>query len=254
MMQNQIMPFAYEGSQVRTITIDGEPWFVAKDICDILELGDTGRAMERIEPDEGTRIQIDHPQNPEKVIEVYAVNEPGLYSLVLGSRKPEAKTFKRWITREVLPAIRKTGTYSIQPMTELQILRGAIDQIEIAQKTATQALTLAESHSKTIEGIKETLAPIDKEWRRWINKQLQRIGFKTGDYQGIRNQSYEMLEARARCDLERRMENLKNRMRSAAATKTQINNVNHLDVIEAEPRLKEIYTAIVKELSIKYVA
>ena len=108
--------------QIRTINQNGEPWFVAADVCRALDLDDTGKAVGRLDADEGTRIQIAHPQNPLKTLEVLAVNEPGLYSLVLGSRKPEARQFKRWITHEVIPAIRKHGMYAT-PETAEQILQ-----------------------------------------------------------------------------------------------------------------------------------
>lgn len=99
---------------MRTTAIDGEPWFVAADVCRALELGNVSRAIERLDDDEGGLLEITHPQNPDKKIKVNIVNEPGLYTLVLGSRKPEAKAFKRWITHEVLPTLRKTGSYSMR--------------------------------------------------------------------------------------------------------------------------------------------
>ena len=98
--------------QVRVVERDGEPWFIAVDVCKALDIADASRAMERLDDDEGGRIEIAHPQNPYKTISVNAVNEPGLYELVLGSRKKEAKEFKRWIKHEVLPSIRKHGAYA----------------------------------------------------------------------------------------------------------------------------------------------
>lgn len=97
--------------QVRVVERDGEPWFIAVDVCKALDIADASRAMERLDDDEGGRIEIAHPQNPYKTLSVNAVNEPGLYELVLGSRKKEAREFKRWIKHEVLPSIRKTGGY-----------------------------------------------------------------------------------------------------------------------------------------------
>ena len=98
-----------EFGTIRAIEKDGEPWFVAADVCKALELGETHVAMRRLDDDEKDRYLIPTPGGNQ---EAYIVNEPGLYSLVLGSRKPEAKSFKRWITHEVLPSIRKTGIYS----------------------------------------------------------------------------------------------------------------------------------------------
>jgi len=121
-MENSLQVFTNEQfGQIRTINQNGEPWFVAADICRALDIEDVGRAVGRLETDECTRIEIAHPQSYLKTLEVWAVNEPGLYSLVLGSRKPEAKAFKRWITHEVIPAIRRHGMYAT-PETAEQIL------------------------------------------------------------------------------------------------------------------------------------
>jgi prophage antirepressor-like protein len=101
--------FNYQERQVRTVTMDGEPWFVAKDVCDVLEIENSRDTVRRLDEDEkGVGIIDTLGGNQEMAI----INEPGLYSLILTSRKPEAKEFKRWITHEVIPAIRKTGSYS----------------------------------------------------------------------------------------------------------------------------------------------
>jgi len=101
--------FNYQEREIRTITKDGDPWFVAKDVCDALEIVDTRQAVERLDDDERCLIPV--TDNLGRMQDSWTVNEPGLYALILGSRKPEAKAFKRWITHEVIPAIRKTGSY-----------------------------------------------------------------------------------------------------------------------------------------------
>lgn len=93
---------------IRTTTINGEPWFVAADVCKALDLNNNRMAIERLDVDEKGVSSIDTPGGKQ---ELTIVNEPGLYALVLGSRKPEAKAFKRWITHEVIPTIRKHGAY-----------------------------------------------------------------------------------------------------------------------------------------------
>lgn len=95
-----------EFGKVRTVMIDGEPWFVAADVCKALEIGNPTDAMRRLDADERTLISIEGASNG---LPVNVVNEPGLYTLILGSRKPEAKAFKRWITHEVLPALRNAA-------------------------------------------------------------------------------------------------------------------------------------------------
>ena len=103
--------------QVRTVTKDGEPWFVAADVCRALEHSNVTVALDRLDDDEKAKFNLGLRGG-----DTGCVNEPGLYSLVLGSRKPEAKNFKRWITHEVIPSIRKTGSYSIQgPETPAQL-------------------------------------------------------------------------------------------------------------------------------------
>lgn len=105
-----IIPFDYEGSQMRVVKQDGEAWWIATDVCAILEHSDVSKAVSRLDEDEKLmRTLFVSGQNRN----VLCINEPGLYSLILTSRKPEAKAFKRWVTHEVLPAIRKTGSYSV---------------------------------------------------------------------------------------------------------------------------------------------
>lgn len=109
-MSNEIQRFEFKGAALRTLTDEnGEPWFVAKDVCDVLELSNVGQALARLDDDEKSSITLNDgtPGNPNKAI----VSESGLYALVLASRKPEAHEFKRWVTHEVLPQIRRTGGY-----------------------------------------------------------------------------------------------------------------------------------------------
>ena len=90
----------------RSKTLEGEPWFVAADVCRALEIGDSRTATARLDADEKGAVLIRTLGGEQKVT---IISESGLYALVLSSRKPEAKAFKRWITHEVIPAIRKTG-------------------------------------------------------------------------------------------------------------------------------------------------
>lgn len=112
-MENGLQVFTNDQfGQIRTINQNGEPWFVAADVCQILELSNPSVAISRLDDDERTKFNLGRQG------EGYAVNEPGLYSLVLGSRKQEAKAFKRWITHEVIPAIRKHGVYATPETVE----------------------------------------------------------------------------------------------------------------------------------------
>ena len=124
MNENELQIFENpEFGRVRTTIICGDPWFVAADVCRALDLGNPTRALDRLDNDERTLISIKGASNGKPV---NGVNEPGLYSLVLGSRKPEAKKFKRWITHEVIPAIRKTGGYHVPQSPEEQMAQGLL--------------------------------------------------------------------------------------------------------------------------------
>lgn len=114
--------------KVRTVLINNEPWFVAKDVCDCLEIVNNRQALTRLDDDEKGVISNDTPGGKQNL---QAVNEYGLYSLILSSRKREAKQFKRWITHDVIPSIRKTGSYTSKfaiPQTLSEALQLAADQ------------------------------------------------------------------------------------------------------------------------------
>jgi prophage antirepressor-like protein len=106
---NELQLFNFEEKEIKTIQINNEIYFVGKDICNILELADVSKAISRLDEDEKLiRTLFLSGQNRE----VLFINESGLYSLVLTSRKPDAKRFKKWVTSEVIPSIRKTGGYN----------------------------------------------------------------------------------------------------------------------------------------------
>lgn len=116
---NQLQIFNFGSNEVRVLEIKNEPWFVAKDVCDVLEIGNPSQALSRLDDDEKNTIILNEGiGNPQKSI----VNEPGLYTLILGSRKPEAKQFKRWVTHEVIPSIRKHGAYMTPDVIEKVLL------------------------------------------------------------------------------------------------------------------------------------
>ena len=113
-MNNEIQKFDFKGSSLRTLTDEaGEPWFVAKDVCDILGMSNPSMAVTALDKDEVAQIDpkdyLGSENRSNQAVNI--VSEPGLYKLIMRSRKPEAKEFQRWVTHEVLPSIRKTGGY-----------------------------------------------------------------------------------------------------------------------------------------------
>jgi prophage antirepressor-like protein len=143
-MNQQLTPFDFEGRQVRIVTdAQGEPWFVAADVLSTISLD--RKALERLDDDEKG---VNSIHTPGGVQEMTTVNEPGLYALVLGSRKAEAKRFKRWVTHEVLPAIRKTGSYAVPAIAALPAP---------TQDRVTSLLLIGEAVAK-VPGVKAGIA------------------------------------------------------------------------------------------------
>ena len=113
---NELQIFNYNDKQVRTVEKDGDVWWVLKDVCDILDLSNSRIVAERLEEDE--RCKFDLPRQGE----TWVINESGLYNVILRSDKPEAKPFRKWVTSEVLPSIRKHGAYMTPETLEAAIL------------------------------------------------------------------------------------------------------------------------------------
>ena len=134
--------------RVRSVLIEDEPWFAAADVCRALDISNSRQALARLDDDEKGVISTDTPGGEQKMA---FVNEPGLYSLVLGSRKPEAREFKRWITHEVIPAIRKTGAYAVPLSPAEQLVAQA--QLLVQQEKRLAAM---EGRVKTMEARLET--------------------------------------------------------------------------------------------------
>lgn len=186
--------------RVRVIERDGEPWFVAKDVCECLGLDQVSRACDRLDEDERGLLKVTHPQNPDKTLEVCGVSESGLYALILRSNKPDAKAFRKWVTAEVIPSIRKTGGYgirsvedminnpdtAIQLLTQVKILRLQNEQLAIERDTAIKtkawigsrreatAMNTASQKSKECERLREQLGDAE-HWKqvkaiRWLSQ------------------------------------------------------------------------------------
>jgi prophage antirepressor-like protein len=106
-----LVPFNFDGHQVRTVMIDGAPWFVVSDVCDVLDIQNAPEAAKNLGKDDIAKIYIVSADGKRR--NVWTTNEPGLYQLIFRSNKPEAKQFQHWIYKDVLPSIRKTGKFQV---------------------------------------------------------------------------------------------------------------------------------------------
>ena len=256
-----------EFGQIRTVTIDNEPWFVGKDVATALGYKNTRQAILTNVMDEDKGVHsVDTPSGKQ---EMTVINESGLYALIFGSKLDSAKRFKHWVTSEVLPSIRKNGNYQMMKQEsselspQLQMLQGLLDQMketEIANKKRDRQIALAQETAEkaveTTERMKdEIISPFDN-WRDDINKKVRQISMASGiPYQGLFTTMYSDLEHIGRCDLSTRQRNKRDRMERAGCTKTDIQKeTTKIAVIEGDARLKQIFEDIVRKYGMKYLA
>lgn len=151
-----LTPYNFHSQEVRAFLKDGEPWFVAKDLCDVLGLTDVSKTLERLDDDEKGTSSIRTLGGNQ---DMATVSEPGMYQLVLGSRKPIAKEFKRWLCHEVIPSVRKTGSYSIEK-TPIQILAETTAYMVEMEKIQME-------HSKAIGDLQSDVSQLASEVDRF---------------------------------------------------------------------------------------
>ena len=149
---SNITTFNFDALQVRAVLRDGEPWFVASDVCAVLEVADVRQAVERLDDSERGGCTVPTPGGPQ---EVRAVNESGMYALIFTSRKPEAQRFRRWVTSEVLPSIRRTGQYTARPAGGPSNL----EQLQMAEVLASALRLDGSSRLKLMADATKLLAP-----------------------------------------------------------------------------------------------
>ena len=152
---NPMTPFNFGEQQVRVISDDqGQPWFVAADVCAVLEIKNPSDAIKRLDDDERARFNLALQGDTN------LINESGLYSLILRSRKASARTFRKWVTSEVLPAIRRTGAYTVTPA--LPVVKNATMQLVIAQAMELDRLEQAQQElASRVEAVEARVATQD---------------------------------------------------------------------------------------------
>ncbi|MFD4440416.1 phage antirepressor [Nocardia sp. NPDC058519] len=178
-MSTDLMPFTYEGATVRTVVIDGEPWFVLADLCAVLEIRNGRDVAARLADDQKGVAQIDTLGGRQQMT---IVNEPGMYEVVIRSDKAGAVMFRRWITGEVLPAIRKTGGYSSTPaLTDDELIHQALTVsarrvAELTEKVAELApkaamaddFLTASGGARLVREVAKLLGMKEKDLRRFL--------------------------------------------------------------------------------------
>lgn len=214
MSESVVVPFNFQSHEVRTVDIGGEPWFVAKDVCGVLELRNITEALRGLDADELTSEFL---KSGGQMREMKVISESGLYTLIVRSNKPQAKVFRKWVTSEVLPAIRKTGQYIAQQQPKhgqlalvLEDYQAAVAMAKMVGLDGNQAFLAADKMMRNMTGVSplaqlETLhlicetqernltpteiASLDEvnglaNTARKVNVLLERMGFQIARYVG----------------------------------------------------------------------
>lgn len=262
---NELKVFNYQDNEVRTVEVNGEPWFVLKDVCAILNIENHKDVVKRLDADEVGRFNLPHPQNPDKLIEMVCINESGLYNVLLRSDKPEAKPLRKWVTSEVLPSIRKTGSYNQKPLSPVEMFAMQA-QINLEQERRLAAvenrqdeLILQVQHnSDTMDKVTSAYtAPLasGETWQESANRTVNSLVEQYGlNHQNFRRDIYAELEFTAGVDLQQRVTRLQSRMKANGATVTQCRAASKLTVIAQDKKLRAIFDGILRRRALKLSA
>ena len=255
--------------QIRTAMINDEPYFMLADVCRVLDIKDNTTARRRLS-EKGVHSMRTLTNGGEQ--QATFINESNMYKLAFTSRKKEAENFTDWVTGEILPTLRRTGTYSMQKANPLE----ALQQIGQSINKTIEALVEQDKRMKNIEMVtrvqNDRIGDMEKKmqlvydcgtinhdnWRTHVRPLINQIAKyipvldSTDRFSAAWQESYKRLEQKFNCNLTLRVNNKKERLRLAGATKKVIAKINNLDVIGEDKRLIECYIAILKRMVLEY--
>lgn len=247
---NELQNFNFNNLPVRTVLIDDEPWFVAKDVADILEYSETAQMKRRLDKEDSMSVKLTGMNMKSTII-----NESGLYEAIIGSKKKEVKPFKRWITHEVLPTIRKTGSYQAKQQPDISNLSPELQMFnQMFQAVASQEQKLLEVNDK-VDNISNIVALNTANWRSETGSWIRQMAIKQGGgvaFKEINQEIYAEVERRGGFKFNVRLRNMQTRQIEKGYSKSAVKKLNKLDVIEADKKATQIYIQVVKEFAIKY--
>lgn len=258
---NELQNFNFKNLPVRTVLIDEEPWFVGKDVAEILGYANTKDALlKHVDDEDKLGSQITTSGQKRNMV---VVNESGLYNLILGASKQgknqeikeKARQFKRWITHEVLPTIRKTGSYQAKQQPDISNLSPELQMFnQMFQAVASQEQKLLEVNDK-VDNISNIVALNTANWRSETGSWIRQMAIKQGGgvaFKEINQEIYAEVERRGGFKFNVRLRNMQTRQIEKGYSKSAVKKLNKLDVIEADKKATQIYIQVVKEFAIKY--
>lgn len=227
-----------EFGEVRTLECNGEPWFVLKDVCNALGMTNVTITSKRLDEDELSFTYVEG--NTGKRQEMLIISESGLYSVIMRSNKPEAKKFRKWVTSEVLPAIRKTGGYQAKPMSIAENLAAQ------AQLLVEQEKRIARIEQRVDHALTAIARPQADNWIADMKDSIHAYCEAKGltDAAG-RGRLYAALDSEANCNTDRRLSELRRRQKKAGVRYKDYMALTKLDAIAADKQLRVAFEGIV---------
>ena len=264
-METKVQIFnSEEFGEIRTIEIDGEVWFVGKDIAEKLGYSDTKKAITRHVDEDDRKLFKADKTSPLKISNYGAViiNESGVYSLIIGSELESAKRFKRWVTSEVLPTIRKTGSYSIvndklSPQLQLighiyealAIQETKLNEIEVRQiEAAEEMVNIRQDISSTKKRVCHAESKIKSLWKENINNVISEVCKENKlNVMKQKGRMFDALEMTGNYNLETRLTHLKKRCIKGGMKAIDANYLTKMDVVADNKKMKAEFEAIVSK-------
>lgn len=249
---NDLQIFNYDGTPLRTLERDGELWWVLKDVCNVLGIVDHLSVSRRLDDDEKGVGQILPLSGKGGVQETTIINEPGLYSVILRSDKPEAKDFKRWVTHEVLPSIRRTGSYGMspaQPMTPAQLLAAQAQVlVEMERRMDEMQGRTVALEEKVDTAMKVFSRPAQDHWTADMDQAIKELcEARHLSVTATKGRMYAELERTAGCQINARLNRLRERKKKAGMRHRDAMALTKLDAIAADKQLRAIFESVVRK-------
>lgn len=232
---NEIQVFNFNHNKVRTVMVDDEPWFVGKDVATVLGYTDTYGALKKHVDDEDKQNCQNDSFKTSRGMTV--INESGLYSLIFGSKLPEAKKFKRWVTHEVLPALRKTGEYKM-PTSNIEVMELMFHALK--------------DTNADVSNLNERLGEIESTRSMSWRDRMMKEAYAYCDSNGLcispfLRLIYKEMENRSGRSLSKTLSQRKKRMKLQGVASTKINQFRKIDVIEQDKPLRELFEEVFYE-------
>ncbi len=237
-----------EFEEVRRVTINGEFWLVGIDVARALGYANPFNAVaNHVDKDDSLKQGVVDAYG--RTADATVINESGVYSLIFSSKLPDAKKFKKWVTSEVLPSVRQTGTYSAPQLTPAQLIAAQAQVlVDMEQKMLAIQDQQTALSNKVDTALKAFSRPAQDHWKADVDQAIKDLCMEHGYGEPkARGKMYRELEEKCGCNIDARLTNLRKRMKKQGMRHRDAMALNKLDAIAADKQLRAAFEGIVRE-------